>query len=161
MRAVHRLVAVCALVLNGLGCAAPAIDFGASSTAAPGAVTGMDHILLTVADMSRSIRFYRDVMGMRVESRSLHFAMLRAGNCGVALSTRPWPFEKTGEPKGVGMIPHFTTTDIDAFEARLKENGIAWLRAPVRESFAIEGFVTDPDGYQWAVLAPLDARAAR
>jgi uncharacterized glyoxalase superfamily protein PhnB len=82
--------------------------------------------------------------------------MLRAGNCGVALSSRPWPFEKKGEPKGIGMIPHFTTANMEDFAARLQKNGISWLRAPVRESFGIEAFLTDPDGYQWAVLAPLN-----
>jgi Glyoxalase/Bleomycin resistance protein/Dioxygenase superfamily len=59
---------------------APKIDFGAPNVASPGGVTGMDHILLTVSDISRSVHFYRDVMGMRVEYRMLHFAMLRAGN---------------------------------------------------------------------------------
>lgn len=56
------------------------------------------------------------------------------------------------------MIPHFTTADMDKFAARMKENGILWLRGPVRESFGIEAFITDPDGYQWAVLAPREPR---
>jgi glutathione S-transferase fosA5 len=133
------------------------IDFGTPNVSSPGGVTGMDHILLTVTDISRSVHFYRDVMGMRVEYRMLHFAMLRAGNYGVALSSRPWAFEKKGEPKGIGMIPHFTTANMDEFATRLRANGISWLRAPVRESFGIEAFVTDPDGYQWAVLAPLSS----
>jgi catechol 2,3-dioxygenase-like lactoylglutathione lyase family enzyme len=139
------------------GCAAP-IDFGRANPASPGAVTGADHILLTVADLGRSVYFYRDVLGMRVEFSSIHFVMLRAGNFGVVLSNRPWEFEKKGEPKGVGMIPHFTTPNMDQFAARLKEHGIPWLRGPVRESFGIEAFIIDPDGYQWAVVAPLEAK---
>jgi catechol 2,3-dioxygenase-like lactoylglutathione lyase family enzyme len=140
-----------------MGCAAT-IDFGPAKAPSPGAVTGMDHILLTVADLGRSVRFYRDGLGMRVESSSLHFVMLRAGNFGVVLSSRPWDFEKKGEPKGVGMIPHFTTPDMDQFAARLKEHGIPWLREPIRESFGVEAFIIDPDGYQWAVLAPLEPK---
>jgi catechol 2,3-dioxygenase-like lactoylglutathione lyase family enzyme len=139
------------------GCAAP-MDFGPARAPTPGAVTGVDHLLLTVADMGRSVHFYRDVLGMRVEYRSLHFVLLRAGGFGVALSSRPWEFEKKGEPKGVGMIPHFTTPDMDRFAARMKEHGIPWLRGPVRESFGIEAFIVDPDGYQWAVLAPLEPK---
>ena len=81
--------------------------------------------------------------------------MLRAGNFGVALSDKPWDFEKKGEPKGVGMIPHFTTPDMDALAERFKEHGIPWLRGPRKESFGIEAFIVDPDGYQWAILAPL------
>lgn len=139
------------------GCVAP-IDFGTLKASSPGAVTGVDHLLLTVSDIDRSVHFYRDVLGMRVEYRSLHFVLLRAGNFGIALSSRPWNFEKKGEPKGVGMIPHFITPDMDRFAARMKQNGIPWLRGPVRESFGIEAFIADPDGYQWAVLAPREPR---
>ena len=150
-------VAMAALMLLFYGCVAP-MDFGPSKAPTPGAVTGMDHILLTVADLDKSVRFYRDVLGMRVEFRAIHFAILRAGKFGVALSTRPRDFEKKGEPKGIGTIPHFTTPNMDDFAARLKKHGIPWLRGPMRESFGIEAFIVDPDGYQWAVVAPLQPR---
>ncbi len=145
-------VAVLALSLGG--CAALA-ESSQSKAPPPGAVTGMHHVLLTVADLPRSVQFYRDVLGMQLNYSTANFAMLRAGSFGVALSTHPWEFEKKGEPKGIGMIPHFTTANMDEFAARLRENGVSWLRAPVRESFGIEAFIIDPDGYQWAVLAPL------
>jgi catechol 2,3-dioxygenase-like lactoylglutathione lyase family enzyme len=148
-----------AAVAAGLNGCAGAIDFGPAKAPTPGAVTGADHILLTVADLDRSLHFYRDVLGMRVELRSLHFAMLRAGSFGVIISSKPWEFEKKGEPKGIGMIPHFTTPDMEQFSARMKEHGIPWLRGPVRESFGIEAFIADPDGYQLAILAPLKPAA--
>ena len=151
------VLAVAVMALLFFGCAAP-MDFGPSKAATPGAVTGIGHILLTVADLDRSIHFYRDVLGMQVEFRSIHFVILRAGKFGVALSTRPRDFEKKGEPKGVGMIPHFTTPNMDEFAVRLRKFAVPWLRGPVRESFGIEAFITDPDGYQWAVVAPLEPK---
>jgi glutathione S-transferase fosA5 len=150
-------VAIAIVGLLFCGCAAP-MDFGPLKAPTPGAVTGMDHILLTVTDLDKSIHFYRDVLGMRVEYKAFRFAILRAGKFGVALSTRPWDFERKGEPRGIGMIPHFTTPNMDEFAARLKKFGVPWLREPVRESFGIEAFFVDPDGYQWAVVAPLEPR---
>lgn len=152
------ILLVNALPVIALGACAVPSDFSTAKASRPGAVTGMHHLLLTVTDLDRSVHFYRDVLGMRVEHSTVHFVMLQAGDFGVALSTRPWDFEKKGEPKGVGMIPHFTTPSMDEFAARLKEYGIPWLRAPVRESFGIEAFIIDPDGYQWAILAPLEPR---
>jgi glutathione S-transferase fosA len=145
-------VAVLGIALVGCG---PHTETDRSKPLSPGAVTGMHHLLLTVKDLPRSLHFYQDILGMHVDYSSANFAMLRAGNFGMALSTRPWDFEKKGEPKGIGMILHFTTPNMDAFAERLKQNGVPWLRAPVSESFGIEAFIIDPDGYQWAVLAPL------
>jgi len=130
-----------------------------SGDAAP-PVTGVDHILLTVLDLDRSLKFYHDVLGLTVAHNSWHFVWLKAGAFGIALSDKPWRFEKKGEPKGVGMIPHFTVRDMDALAATLKEHHVPWLREPKDEGWGIEAFVADPDGYQWAFVAPSRWRAA-
>ena len=146
----HKCFILAALLITG--CAGH-VDYGKSPS--PGAVTGCDHILLTVSDLKTSEHFYRDILGLHEEGRLTHFVMLRAGTFGVFLSDKPWEFEKKSEPKGVGVIPHFTTPDMDAFAARLKQNNVPWLREPHKEFFGWEGFITDPDGYQWAILAPV------
>jgi hypothetical protein len=58
-------VAICTALV---GCAKP-IDFGPAGSASPGAVTGVHHILLTVSDLGRSIRFYRDGLGSSSRTR--------------------------------------------------------------------------------------------
>jgi hypothetical protein len=90
--------------------------------------------------------------GMTQQQRFQHFVMLKAGSFGIILSSQPWEFERKGEPKGIGQIPHFTTPDMRAFEARLKASGVPWLRGPKKELFGTEAFFVGPDGYQWAVL---------
>src|SRR5215475_8540552 len=50
-------------------------------TNTPVTVTGLDHVVLRVADMDRSIAFYGDVLGCPVERRleSIGLVQLRAG----------------------------------------------------------------------------------
>lgn len=121
----------------------------------PPLITGVDHILFTVADLDRSLTFYHDALGLTVEQRGCHFVWLRAGEAfGIVLSDKPWRFERTGEPKGVGMLPHFRVRDMNVLAERLKAKGIPWLRPPKNEAWGIEAFVADPDGYQWAFVAP-------
>ena len=150
-----RLAFLVAYVASTLpGCSFPwqssATDAQPPATTAP-LIKGVDHILFTVSDLDRSVKFYRDVLGLTVAHKSRHFVWLKAGEFGIALSDKAWGFEKKGEPKGVGMIPHFAVREMDALAARLKEHHIPWLREPKDEGWGIEAFVTDPDGYQWGV----------
>lgn len=48
----------------------------------PFELEGVDHVLLLVSGMARSLRFYRQVLGCRVENRLPEYGMaqLRAGN---------------------------------------------------------------------------------
>ena len=153
-----RLAFLVACVASTLpGCSFPwqssATDAQPPATTTP-LIKGVDHILFTVSDLDRSVKFYRDVLGLTVAHKSRHFVWLKAGEFGIALSDKAWSFEKKGEPKGVGMIPHFAVREMDALAARLKEHHIPWLREPKDEGWGIEAFVTDPDGYEWAFVAP-------
>src|SRR6266446_6950439 len=60
-----------------------------------------------------------------------------------------WLTGKVVRGGGYGVL-----RDMDALTARLKEHHIPWLREPKDEGWGIEAFVTDPDGYQWAIVAP-------
>ena len=67
---VFHAVAVIALLLGGC---APHTEPGQSKASSFGAVTGMHHLLLTVADPPRSVQFYRDVLGMQVDYSTAEF----------------------------------------------------------------------------------------
>ena len=120
-------------------------------------VKNVHHILLTVKDLDASTHFYRDVLGLVLDQRYRTFAMLRAGEFGVYLSTVPWPFDKQGAEKGAGIFPHFEVDNMDALVTRLKASGITLLQEPKSYSWGKECFALDPDGYQWSFveLAPV------
>src|SRR3989442_610844 len=80
-------------------------------------ITNVHHILLTVKDLDTSIHFYRDVLGLTLDQQYKTFAMLRAGEFGIYLSTKPWSFDKQSTEKGAGIFPHFEVDNIDALVA--------------------------------------------
>src|SRR5437773_8131650 len=104
------------LVLLTLGSAA------AEESAPAFHVKNVHHILLTVKDLDTSIHFYRDVLGLTLDQQYKTFAMLRAGEFGIYLSTKPWPFDKQSAEKGAGIFPHFEVDNMDVLVARLKSS---------------------------------------
>ena len=111
-------------------------------------VTGLDHVVLRVADMDRAIAFYEQVLGLNVERRlpEIGLVQLRAGAAMIDLVPR------TGEDGGRNM-DHFAVRiermDIPALSAHLRANGID--PGEVRRRYGAEGYgssiyITDPDG---------------
>ena len=121
----------------------------------PFAVEGIDHIVLRVRELSRALRFYRDVLGCPLERQQpeLGLTQLRAGRSLIDLVTLDGPLG-AGEPPGAGRnVEHFCLTlapfDEPRLTAWLADRGIA-VRAPAsRYGAQGEGrslFVEDPDG---------------
>ena len=115
-------------------------------------IKNVHHILLTVKDLGTSIRFYRDGLGLTLDQQYKTFAMLRAGEFGIYLSTKPWSFDKQSTEKGAGIFPHFEVDNMAALVSRLKNNGVKMLQEPKAYSWGKECFALDPDGYQWSFV---------
>lgn len=160
-----RLFAALALVLLAAGCEqaektaakpAPAEAKEAKKEdAAAVPMPSIHHILLEVADLERSVAFYRDRMGLKVKSRSADFATLESANVGVYLWSKRWDWEKPrqeGERNGLGMYPHFAVDDVGAWAKRLKEAGVTIVQEPREYKAFSEAFIADPDGYTWALI---------
>jgi len=140
------------LLLAGL-CVLLTLGSVAAEESAPAfRVKNVHHILLTVKDLDTSIHFYRDVLGLTLDQQYKTFAMLRAGEFGVYLSTRAWSFDKQSAEKGAGIFPHFEIDHMDALVARLKSSGVTILQEPKTYSWGKECFALDPDGYQWSFV---------
>ena len=124
-------------------------------TGAPGAGPRVHHILLEVADLDRSIAFYRDRFGFRLRSNSGGFAQLDGANLGVYLWDRRWDWEaprRKGERQGLGIYPHLEVVDVKAMAERLKKAGCTIVQEPREYNTFTEAFVADPDGYTWALI---------
>ncbi|MBV8405836.1 MAG: VOC family protein [Gammaproteobacteria bacterium] len=129
----------------------------------PFALQGIDHLVLRVRDLPRSLAFYCNLLGCTVERQQpqLGLTQLRAGRNLIDLVTLDGPLG-AGEPPGAGRnLEHFCLT-IAPFDERVL---MAWLGArgvPVRDPasrYGAEGegrsfFVEDPDGNHIELKGP-------
>lgn len=119
--------------------------------------------LLYVKNVSRSVEFYRDVLGFELvgfwdEARKENvrewsgpeppgFAELRAGNLILQLHATG---EDTDDGPIGGVLLHVEVDDADAYHARVQENGGRTERPKDQPWGWRQFFVTDPDGHRWA-----------
>jgi glyoxylase I family protein len=128
-------------------------------------ITGLDHVVLRVADMDRSIDFYGKVLGCPVERRleSIGLVQLRAGTSMIDL-VPCGEGEKPGMSKDGRNMDHYAVRiarmDAAALTAHLEANGIAV--GPVQRRYGAEGYgssiyITDPDGNTVELKGPPEA----
>lgn len=121
----------------------------------------VDYIKVNVSDMSRSVAFYRDVLGLSLRFESpgwsefptgattlaLHLKQARAGSEGRA------PADPGAGTCSIG----FSVEDLEATHRELMARGARFILAPTEQ--ANEGIrlavCTDPDGLAIAFAAPL------
>lgn len=113
-------------------------------------ISGIDHVVIKVADLDRSIRFYCEVLGCTLDWRrdEIGLAHLRVGASFIdllACATLP--------PDAIRNIDHLclTVADFDAEKVRqhLQDHGVAI--GPAAERYGASGwglsvYATDPDG---------------
>jgi len=118
---------------------------------------------LLVADITRSVAFYRDVLGCEVRYSDPDFAALRMGSLDFMLHAdhaydgHPWSERLLQERRrGLGAELRLFGVDPDAAVSRAREAGAVVLMAATDKAGHgwREAWLEDPDGYVWAVGAP-------
>ena len=121
-------------------------------------VLGIDHVVLRIGDLERSLRFYRDVLGCAVERRldALGLVQLRAGAALIDLVPVESPLGRAGggRPAADGRnVDHVALRierfDPEALRAHLEAHGVA--PGDVGRRYGAEGdgpsmYIRDPDG---------------
>lgn len=113
-------------------------------------IQGFNHLTLSVADLERSVAFYRDVLGCSLAARWAQGAYLEAGSLWLCLTVVP-----SGQARPAQGYTHYAfSVGADAFPAY-----VAGLRAQgVREwqDNRSEGdslYLLDPDGHRLEIHA--------
>src|SRR6516165_1130680 len=132
-----------------------AIETREASSAATGiGISGLDHVVLRVADLDRAIEFYETVLNCHVERRleQPKLVQLRAGASLIDLVPASASPAASEDAAGRNM-DHFAVRvdgfDAAALTAHLQRHGIAV--GEVRERYGAEGYgpslyISDPDG---------------
>lgn len=126
---------------------------------APFALLRIDHVVLRVRDVERSIAFYRDVLGCEIVRRrdDLGLVHLRVGSSLIDLVTPDGPLGRQGgalagvEGRNVDHVClRIEPFDEVAIRAQMARHGVA-VNGEVQNNFGAEGngpsiYIADPDG---------------
>ena len=121
----------------------------------------LDHLVLTVADLDRTIVFYRDVLGMRLETFGEGRKALVFGDQKINLHQAGHEFEpKALRPtRGSADLCFLAATPLEQAAAHLETMGVAIEEGPVRRTGAtgpiLSIYVRDPDGNLVEVANPV------
>ena len=127
-------------------------------TAAPFRLESLDHVVLRVADLTRSLRFYCEILGCTVEreQKAIGLTQLRAGRSLIDLVPVDGPLGRMGGPapgEGARNMDHFAVSiepfDEAAIHAWLEGHAIEAPEAGQRYGAEGEGpsiYIRDPDG---------------
>lgn len=109
-------------------------------------------IMLGVEDVARSVRFYRDLLGLEVRHESAEFAFLWAGPITLALGT---PLGRAVQPRAGASEVIFGVGSVTAAQAMLAGRGVQFsidAREVTAGSWAAT--MTDPDGHRLTLFGP-------
>ena len=112
----------------------------------PKLIGKLDSLTLAVADMSRSVKFYRDVLGFKVDYKSPGWSELKAGNFYIGM------YHDKPKKAGGGPLPVFVVGNIKKAAADLKKKRVKFLEGPYEEDYGWLAVFVDPDGYQYELF---------
>jgi catechol 2,3-dioxygenase-like lactoylglutathione lyase family enzyme len=100
--------------------------------------------ILLVSNMEKSIRFYRDTLGLPLKTKSKDWTEFYSSNTVLALH----PARKKNNLKtGSGMLVGFEVSDLDATVKILKRKRVKFFKTPKEEPFGKHAIIQDPDGH--------------
>jgi catechol 2,3-dioxygenase-like lactoylglutathione lyase family enzyme len=101
-------------------------------------------VILLVSNMDRSIRFYRDILGIPVKTKSKDWTEFFNKDTVLALH----PAKKKSQMKtGSGMLVGFEVSDLDSTVKTLKQKKVKFFKKPKDEPFGKHAIIRDPDGH--------------
>ncbi|MCK9988598.1 MAG: hypothetical protein AzoDbin1_05070 [Azoarcus sp.] len=111
----------------------------------------LDHLVLTTTDESACVRFYTEVLGMRLETFGEGRKAFRFGNQKINLHVRGHEFEPKAHLPVPGSLDlcFIAAIPLDEVITQVREKGVAIVEGPVMRTGATSRirsiYVRDPD----------------
>ncbi len=115
-------------------------------------ISSLDHLVLTVVDVERSIRFYSEILNMEEISFGNERKALRFGRQKINLHPAASPIAPHADQPSPGSadLCFLTETPVTIVARHLQEKGIALIEGPVQRTGAqgpiLSIYFRDPDG---------------
>jgi lactoylglutathione lyase len=128
-------------------------------------LTAADYVILIVDDLDRALRFYTEVLGLKLGHRSGDYAQLDTGATRLALYTRSAMATTLGisleapRPAAPGFEIGFKVADVDAAVSELIARGVSPVVPPTDRFWGQRtAYVRDPDGHLIELAQQLHGR---
>ncbi len=120
------------------------------------AISRIDEILIQVSDVERSLKFYRDGLGIPFKPTSYGDGSFEAEVGQTRVLLHP-DFDDSIKrlKRGAGILVHFWVPDADVYCDAIRKHGIVLQEEPEDRPWGRHFGVVDPDGYRIEFLAPV------
>ncbi|HEV8405151.1 MAG TPA: VOC family protein [Nitrososphaera sp.] len=105
-------------------------------------------VILLVSNMKSSIKFYRDILGMKLKEQSKDWTEFSEGGTVLALH----PTSKKKIKKNNSMLVGFSVSDFDDIINGLKQKKVKFYKKPKEEPFGKHAIIQDPDGHLISIV---------
>jgi lactoylglutathione lyase len=101
-------------------------------------------VILLVSNMEKSVKFYRDTLGLPIKTKSKDWTEFFNNDTVMALH----PAKKKSNIKtDSDMLVGFEVGDLEATVKKLREKKVKFFKKPKEEPFGKHAIVQDPDGH--------------
>lgn len=119
---------------------------------------GMGHLVIPVSDIKRSLKFYRDVLGLEIRWEMSEMGLIGLGCGSWEIILSQYPFAKEFERISVYRPSlHFgfmvqERQDVDKWASKLASQRVQLLESPADNEFGRLLVLQDPNGHEIEIL---------
>ena len=106
-------------------------------------------VILLVSDMKKSIKFYKDTLGLPIKTKSADWTEFFSDGTVLALHPAKKKYKLRAGPN---MLIGFMVNDLDDLIKQLKKKKVKFFKKPKEEPFGKHAIILDPDGHLISIV---------